>query len=239
MNKKAAAAKADHLIEMTGLTGIEGALPHELSGGIQQRVSLCRALLHGPEVLLMDKPFGALDALTREKMNVELHRIWKETGTTVMLDTHSVAEAVYLANRVVGMSPRPEFISVVNTVRDMRGVPRGDGLRSSRWRTSHTRAAWLGADRRNALVCYTARVRLLCTRIGVDLRRLLRPRPVLFVIHLYLSTAVAPSVVVSTSARCSTWYHLSAARGQRLLSPDRARRSSSCSRVLSSSLATD
>ena len=145
-DRKAAAAKADQLIEMTGLTGFEGALPHELSGGMQQRVSLCRALLHEPEVLLMDEPFGALDALTREKMNVELHRIWRETGTTVMLVTHSVAEAVYLANRVVVMSPRPgrivdildvdlpvhrdysatmekpEFISVANTVRDLLGA---------------------------------------------------------------------------------------------------------------------
>ena len=146
MDKKTAAAKADQLIDMTGLSGFEGALPHELSGGMQQRVSLCRALLHEPEVLLMDEPFGALDALTREKMNVELHRIWRETGTTVMLVTHSVAEAVYLANRVVVMSPRPgriveildvdlpekrdygttmetpEFITVANRVRDLLGA---------------------------------------------------------------------------------------------------------------------
>jgi NitT/TauT family transport system ATP-binding protein len=107
MDRREAAARVDRLIEMTGLTGFENALPHELSGGMQQRVSLCRALLHEPEVLLMDEPFGALDALTREKMNVELHRIWRETGTTVLLVTHSVAEAVYLANRVVVMSPRP------------------------------------------------------------------------------------------------------------------------------------
>ncbi|MFN3004799.1 ABC transporter ATP-binding protein [Mycolicibacterium wolinskyi] len=145
MPRQAAARRCDYLIEMTGLTGFENALPHELSGGMQQRVSLCRALLHEPDVLLMDEPFGALDALTREKMNVELHRIWRETGTTVVLVTHSVAEAVYLANRVVVMSPRPgrivemldvnlpaerdyaetmerpEFIRVANRVRDLLG----------------------------------------------------------------------------------------------------------------------
>jgi NitT/TauT family transport system ATP-binding protein len=145
MSRQAAARRCDHLIEMTGLSGFENAMPYELSGGMQQRVSLCRALLHEPGVLLMDEPFGALDALTREKMNVELHRIWRETGTTVVLVTHSVAEAVYLANRVVVMSPRPgrivetldvdlpaerdyaetmerpEFIRVANRVRDLLG----------------------------------------------------------------------------------------------------------------------
>lgn len=99
--------RADELIAMTGLTGFEKAMPFELSGGMQQRVSLCRALLHRPDVLLMDEPFGALDALTRETMNVELRRLWETTGMTVVLVTHSVAEAVYLASRSVVMSPRP------------------------------------------------------------------------------------------------------------------------------------
>ncbi|GAA3854358.1 ABC transporter ATP-binding protein [Streptomyces sedi] len=99
--------RADALMEMTGLTGFENAMPYELSGGMQQRVSLCRALLHEPDVLLMDEPFGALDALTRENMNVELRRIWEATGMTVVLVTHSVAEAVYLASRSIVMGPRP------------------------------------------------------------------------------------------------------------------------------------
>ncbi|MBR8744086.1 ABC transporter ATP-binding protein [Nocardiopsis sp. MG754419] len=111
--------RADELIEMTGLTGFEKAMPFELSGGMQQRVSLCRALLHEPDVLLMDEPFGALDALTRENMNVELRRIWEATGMTVVLVTHSVAEAVYLASRAVVMGPRPGRIIEEFTV----GIP--------------------------------------------------------------------------------------------------------------------
>jgi NitT/TauT family transport system ATP-binding protein len=98
---------AVRLLEMTGLDGFAKRLPHELSGGMQQRVSLCRALIQRPAVMLMDEPFSALDALTREELAVELQRIHMELGTTVVFVTHSVQEAILLADRVAVLSARP------------------------------------------------------------------------------------------------------------------------------------
>ena len=113
MPKAEARAKAQKLIAMAGLTGFEGKYPWQLSGGMQQRASICRALLHDPSVLLMDEPFGALDALTREKMNLELQRIWLESKKTVLLITHSIPEAVFLSDRAIVMSERPSSIAAV------------------------------------------------------------------------------------------------------------------------------
>jgi len=120
--------KAMALLEMVGLRGFETRHPHELSGGMQMRASVCRALVHDPAILLMDEPFGSLDALTREEITLELMRILRHSPKTVVFVTHSISEAILLADRVVVMSPRPGRIAEVIDVNVAR--PRNYGMES-------------------------------------------------------------------------------------------------------------
>ncbi len=108
--------RAIELLAQVGLSGFENKFPFELSGGMKQRVALCRALIHDPEILLMDEPFGALDALTRDQMNLDLQRIWLEKRKTAVFVTHSIDEAVFLSDRVVVMTPRPGTIAEIITI---------------------------------------------------------------------------------------------------------------------------
>lgn len=110
LDRKKYAAKAMQLLTRVGLGAFVNRYPYELSGGMQQRASLCRALLIDPPLLLMDEPFGALDALTRDDMNLELQDIWMSSPKTVLFITHSISEAVFLSDRVIVMSPRPGHI---------------------------------------------------------------------------------------------------------------------------------
>ena len=124
LDPKPHAEKARALIASVGLGGFESKYPWELSGGMRQRVAICRALIHDPPLLLMDEPFGALDALTREQLQVDLQRLWQDSSKTVVFVTHSIDEAVFLAERVVVMTPRPGKIREVLRI----GLPRPRGI---------------------------------------------------------------------------------------------------------------
>ncbi|MDC7226656.1 MAG: ABC transporter ATP-binding protein [Spirochaetales bacterium] len=124
--KKERSKRIDETLEMVGLTDFGKKYPHQLSGGMQQRVGIARALAYEPEILLMDEPFSALDEFTKEKLHLDLLNIWKKTNKTILFVTHNIQEAVFLSDRIVVLSPHPGRVSAVVDV----DIPRPRGLES-------------------------------------------------------------------------------------------------------------